>query len=72
MPDFSVTTGVAPIDAAWLSVMPVTENNSMATSDTAALTQCQVCSCFSHHVFHLRRGFPFGAEMPDAAWMGVT
>jgi hypothetical protein len=42
-----------------LSVIPVTANNSMPTSDNAALIQCHVCNCLSHQPRHLR--FAFGA-----------
>jgi hypothetical protein len=42
------------IEAAWLSVIPVIANSSIAVSDTAALIQCQVWSCFSQKVRALR------------------
>ena len=50
------TIGLAAIEAAWLSVIPVTENSSIAVSETAALTQCQLCNCLSHQPRHFRRG----------------
>ena len=50
----STTVGVAPIEAAWLSVRPVTAKASMPIIDTAALIQCQLCSCRSHHARQLR------------------
>ena len=37
------TCGVPSICAAWLRVMPVTENSSIPTRHTAALIQCHWC-----------------------------
>jgi hypothetical protein len=47
--------------------MPVIANSSMPTSEMAALTQCHVCSCLSHHM----RAFllPLATAGLEGAWV---
>src|SRR3546814_13862208 len=49
----SVTTGVASMSAAWLSVKPVTANSNSPIRLTAELIQCHMWSCFSQKAFRL-------------------
>jgi len=51
------TCGRASIRAALLSVMPVSANSSIPTSDRAALTQCQVWSWRSQKARRLGPAF---------------
>src|SRR3546814_12577091 len=66
-PVLPVTTGLAEIDEAWFSVSPVIANSSIPASEIAALTQCQVCSCFSQNAraFRFLRGCRCFAAPPS-------